>query len=72
MAENIAKGRLNKQLEEMCLVNEVLITNPEKKVAQYLQEHKLEVVKFIRYEVGEGIQKKEDNFVEEVNKQMRK
>ena len=72
MAENIAKGRLNKQLEEMCLVNEVLITNPEKKVGQYLQEHKLEVVKFIRYEVGEGIQKKEDNFVEEVNKQMRK
>ena len=72
MAENIAKGRLNKQLEEMCLVNEDLITNPEKKVGQYLKEHKLEVIKFIRYEVGEGIQKKEDNFVEEVNKQMRK
>ena len=72
MAQNIAKGRLNKQLEEICLVNEFLITNPEVKVAQYLQEHKLEVVKFVRYEVGEGIQKKEDNFVEEVNKQMRK
>ena len=41
-------------------------------IDQNTEKNKLEVLKFVRYEVGEGIQKKEDNFVEEVNKQMRK
>ena len=72
IAKKIAEGRLNKELEEICLVDEPLLTNQEVKVGKYLQDHKLEALKFIRYEVGEGIQKKESDFAAEVAEQMNK
>ncbi len=40
--------------------------NPDQKVGQYLKENGVEVVSFVRYAVGEGIEKREDNFAEEV------
>ncbi len=70
MAEKIAQGRLAKQLDELCLVNQQSLTTPDKKIIDILKQNNIEIIKFVRYEVGEGIQKKEDNFVEEVNKQM--
>lgn len=72
MAENIAKGRLNKQLEEVSLADQVLITDPNLKVGELMKQNNLEIVKFVRYEVGEGIQKNETNFVDEVNAQIGK
>lgn len=72
MAENIAKGRLNKQLEEMCLVNEPLVAQVDTKVDQYMKDNNVQILKFVRYEVGEGIQKQENNFVDEVNAQINK
>ncbi len=66
--EGILEGRLTKALQEMSLVDQVFFKNPDLKCGQVLTEANTEVVSFVRYEVGEGIEKKEDNFAEEVAK----
>ena len=66
--EKMVEGRLNKNLKEMCLVNQEFIKNPDVTIAQYLGNGK--VVEIARFQVGEGIEKKEENFAEEVAKQM--
>lgn len=65
----IIEGRLSKSLQDMCLVDQIYFKNPDQKVGQYLKENQAETVTFVRYMVGEGIEKKEDNFVEEVMNQ---
>lgn len=62
----IIEGRLSKSLQEMCLVDQVFFKNPEIKVAQYLKENNATCVRFVRYNVGEGIEKQADNFAAEV------
>lgn len=62
----IVEGRVSKNLKDMCLVEQEFFKNPDLKVGQYVKEAKAEVVSFVRYAVGEGIEKREDNFVEEV------
>jgi elongation factor Ts len=62
----IIEGRLSKSLQEMCLVDQVFFKNPEIKVAQYLKEHNAECLSFVRYSVGEGIEKQESDFAAEV------
>ena len=72
--EIIAKmieGRITKFIDEVSLVGQPFVKDPNKKVGQLLKEKNAEVVSFIRFEVGEGIEKKEDNFVEEVMAQVR-
>jgi elongation factor Ts len=69
--EKMIGGRINKFLDEVSLLGQPFVKDPNKKVSQLLKEHNAEVVSFIRYEVGEGIEKKEDNFVEEVMAQVR-
>ena len=64
----MVEGRLNKNLKEMCLVDQEFIKNPDVTIAQYLGNGK--VVEIARFQVGEGIEKKEENFAEEVAKQM--
>ncbi|MFR1853824.1 MAG: translation elongation factor Ts, partial [Beduini sp.] len=66
--EKMVEGRLNKNLKEMCLVDQEFIKNPDVTIAQYLGNGK--VVEIARFQVGEGIEKKEENFAEEVAKQM--
>ncbi len=68
--EGIIEGRLSKSLQEMCLMDQVFFKNPDQKVAQYLKEKGATCVKFVRYVVGEGIEKKEDNFAAEVASMM--
>lgn len=69
-------GRLNKQLKEICLVDQVYVKDSDMTVAQYVESvakannAKLQVKRFVRFETGEGIAKKEENFAEEVAKQM--
>ena len=73
-AEIIAKmveGRLRKQLAEITLMGQPFIKDPDTKVSKLLADHGAAVKRFVRFEVGEGIEKKADNFVEEVMAQVR-
>ena len=64
------EGKVSKALKEMCLVDQEYFLDSSKKVSQVLKEHNADVVEFVRYSVGEGIEKREENFAEEVAKQM--
>ena len=65
----IIEGKVSKNLKDLCLVEQEFFLNPDQKVGQYLKENGAEVVSFVRYAVGEGIEKREDNFAEEVMSQ---
>ncbi len=68
IAEKIVLGRINKFYEEICLVDQEFVKEPSKKVSEILKDSK--VIEFARFETGEGIEKKEENFAEEVMKQL--
>ena len=76
IVEKMVMGRLKKELKETCLLEQKFVKNGELTVAQYVNDaakalgKDLKVVSMVRYEVGEGIEKKEENFAEEVAKQM--
>ena len=74
LAENkldmIVNGRLNKYFEEVCLVDQGFIKENKTKVSKYVENNKSEILKFVRYEVGEGMEKREENFADEVMKQI--
>ena len=71
IAEKIVLGRIGKFYSEICLVDQEFVKDPSKKVSQLLKEHNAEVAEFARFEKGEGIEKKEENFAEEVMKQIK-
>ena len=71
IAEKIVQGRIRKFFEEVCLVDQAFVKDPNKKVSELLKEHNAEVTEFARFEKGEGIEKKEENFAEEVMKQLK-
>ena len=66
----IVNGRLNKFYEDVCLVDQGFIKENKMKVSKYVESKNSKIVKFIRYEVGEGLQKREENFADEVMKQI--
>jgi len=74
--EKMLEGRLNKQLKEICLVDQPYVKDGELTVARYVEMVSKEVgtpitiKRFIRYETGEGLEKKSENFAEEVARQM--
>lgn len=71
--EKMVIGRLNKQLKEICLLEQEYVKDPDLTVAKYVAAElgNAEVIKgFVRFETGEGIEKVEENFAEEVAKQM--
>ena len=67
--KGIVEGRLSKALQNMCLVDQIYFKDQDIKVGKYLQNEEAKVIRFVRYEVGEGIEKRVDNFVEEVMSQ---
>ena len=71
IAEKIVQGRIGKFFSEICLVDQAFVKNPDIKVSQLLKEKDAEIVEFARFEKGEGIEKKEENFAEEVMKQLK-
>ena len=71
IAEKVVQGRIGKFYSEICLVEQPFVKNPDIKVSQLLKEKDAEVVEFARFEKGEGIEKKEENFAEEVMKQIK-
>lgn len=71
IAEKIVQGRIGKFYSEICLVEQEFVKNPDIKVSELLKQNNSEVVEFARLEKGEGIEKKEENFAEEVMKQIK-
>ena len=71
IADKIVQGRIGKFFGEICLVEQAFVKDPNKKVSQLLKENDSEVVAFARFEKGEGIEKNEENFAEEVMKQIK-
>jgi elongation factor Ts len=74
--EKMLEGRLSKELKEFCLVDQMYVKDSEISVGQYLANiskqvgASVTVKRFIRFETGEGLQKKNENFAEEVARQM--
>lgn len=69
--EKMIEGRISKFKEEVSLLDQFFVKDPSKKIMQLLKEKNATVTAFARYEVGEGVEKKKDNFVEEVMSQAR-
>lgn len=67
----MVEGRLRKQLAEITLVGQPFVKDPDTTVGKLLSSHDATVTSLVRFEVGEGIEKKADNFVEEVMAQVR-
>ncbi|WP_297078965.1 translation elongation factor Ts, partial [uncultured Enterococcus sp.] len=72
IVEKMVVGRLNKFKAEISLVDQPFVKDPDLTVEKYLATKGATVVSFTRFEVGEGIEKREDNFVEEVMSQVKK
>ena len=70
MIAGILKGKVSKHFQDECLLDQEFFLDSKKKVAQYLKENGASVVEFIRFQVGEGIEKKEEDFAAEVAAQM--
>jgi len=70
IVEKMVTGRVAKFLKEITLVGQPFVKDPDVSVGKLLKGADASVVSFIRFEVGEGIEKKEDNFVEEVMSQV--
>ncbi len=76
IVDKMVEGRIDKYYKEICLLEQPFVKNPDVTVGELLTEkiskigENLNIRRFTRYEVGEGIEKKEENFAEEVAKQM--
>jgi elongation factor Ts len=68
--EKMVSGRISKFLKEICLVDQPFVKDPEKTVSELLKSRQAKVTEFVRYEVGEGIEKQNQNFAEEVKAQL--
>ncbi len=77
IVDKMVEGRISKFYDEYCLLEQSFVKEPDKKVIDILNSlvatigEKITVRRFVRYEMGEGLQKKEDNFAEEVMKQVK-
>lgn len=77
IVEKMIIGRLEKQLKEVCLLEQTFVKNPDITVKQLVEDvakkvgSEIKVSRVVRFEVGEGIEKREENFAEEVAKQLK-
>ena len=71
IAEKMVQGRIGKFYSEICLVEQEFVKNPDMKIKDLVASKNAKIVKFARFEKGEGIEKKEENFAEEVMKQLK-
>lgn len=70
IVDKIVEGRLNKFLSQICLADQDFVKDSDQTVEQYVSSKNGKLKSFIRYEVGEGIEKKQDDFAQEVKDQM--
>lgn len=68
----MVEGRLRKYFEEICVLDQPFVKNSDQKVGEFVTSTGGKLTEFIRYEVGEGIEKREDNFADEVMSQVNK
>ncbi|MGN1310809.1 MAG: elongation factor Ts, partial [Clostridia bacterium] len=71
IAEKIVQGRIGKFYGEICLLEQDFVKNPDEKVQKFLDDNSTTVTRFVRIEKGEGLQKREENFAEEVANQLK-
>ena len=75
--EKIVEGRIAKYYKEVCLLEQAFVKDPDITISQLLNNavakigEKISIRRFVRYEMGEGLQKREDNFVDEVMSQLK-
>lgn len=72
IVEKMVEGRINKYYQEICVNEQEFVKNPDVKVGQFVESTGGKIKSFVRYEVGEGIEKRVDNFAEEVMAQVKK
>lgn len=78
VVEKMVEGRIKKFYKEVCLLEQEYVKNPDKTIADIVNEailtigEKISIRRFVRYEMGEGLEKRNDNFAEEVYKQINK
>ena len=70
IAEKIVLGRIGKFYGEICLVEQEFVKDPDIKVGKLVESKGAKIVRFARFEKGEGLEKREENFAEEVAKQI--
>jgi len=70
--EKMVEGRMNKWLAEICLVDQPYVKDQDQTVGEYLESQNAKLKTFVRYEVGEGIEKRTEDFASEVQSQMNK
>ena len=71
IAEKMVQGRIGKFYGEICLLDQEFVKDPNMKVGDLIKIKGGEILRFARFERGEGIEKKEENFAEEVMKQLK-
>ena len=69
--QGILKGKVDKHFKDQCLLDQEFFLDPKTKVANFLKDNKVELVSFVRFQTGEGIEKREENFDEEVMSQIK-
>ncbi len=72
IAEKMVDGRINKYFKEICLLEQAFVKDPDMNVEKYVKGQNSEIVSYIRYEVGEGIEKRNEDFACEVMSQINK
>ncbi|MCF0246243.1 MAG: elongation factor Ts [Ileibacterium sp.] len=70
MLEGILKGKVSKHFQDECLLDQEYFLESGSKVGKFLKEHNCSVVEFVRFQTGEGLEKREDDFAAEVAAQM--
>jgi elongation factor Ts len=70
IAEKMVEGRLRKFLAESSLLDQPFVRDPQLKIHDLLEKHGASCSRFLRYELGEGIEKVEEDFASEVQKQI--
>jgi len=71
IAEKMVQGRIGKFYAEICLVEQPFVKDPDMKISKLVESKGAKIVRFARFEKGEGIEKKEENFAEEVMNQLK-
>ena len=71
IAEKMVEGRIKKYYKEICLAEQPFIKNGDISVNEYVTNNGGELISMVRYEVGEGLEKRNENFAEEVMNQIK-
>ncbi len=70
--EKMVLGRIQKYYKEVCLVEQEFVKDPDQTIGKLLKDNNAEVIEFVRFQMGEGIEKKQEDFAAEVMAQMNK